>query len=433
MSSLLEFSPAQLQSLHEATARINIWVGAVRAGKTYISLWAFLDFVSHGPPGEYALITRTFDAYTRNILPLLIQIIGPGCRWFAGKRQMMLFGKTVHVIGCDDESAERKIRGPTFMGAYVDEMTIIPRSAFLMLVSRCTMHDAKIFATTNPDSPYHWAKVDYLDNNPDVKSWQFTLEDNPRLTSDEKAYLKRQYKGMWYERFILGRWVQAQGAIYDMYEEDLHCVDYVGHSAKQYIVGCDYGTTNACAFTLVGINPDRYPNMWVEHEYYYDSKIHQRQKTDAEYADDLAQFLEGRPVTAIYVDPSAASFKAELFKRGIDNVIDAENDVIDGIRFVAKLLCQGTLKICRHCRHLRREIQSYVWDERAARKGVERPVKENDHALDSLRYALYSHFGKCDARSLSGDELDRLYRETRGQGPQLPGPFQDPLPGLGPF
>jgi PBSX family phage terminase large subunit len=377
MSSL---SDKQLFSLHDSDARINIWEGAVRSGKTYVSLWRWIKELSFGPRGEYCIITRTYDSFKRNLLPQLTNMIGSDVKYYSGKREMVIFNKTIHIVGADDERSEAKIRGPTFSGAYVDEATIIPESVFRMLISRCAMKGAKIFVTTNPDSPYHWLKKDFLTDNPDVKSWKFTLDDNPELTEDERDYLKRQYKGIWFQRFIEGRWVQAEGAIYDFFDTSLHTIDFPPGQAEFYIVGVDYGTTNPCSFVLIGINRSKYPNIWVEDVYYWNSKIKQRQKTDSEYADDLKKFIEGRVIKAIYIDPSAASFKLELNKCGVQNLYDAENEVLDGIRMVSKFLSNGTMKICRKCEPLIREIQGYVWDAKSAKTGIDKPSKEMDHA-----------------------------------------------------
>lgn len=421
------FSNKQIQSYKESDARINIWEGAVRSGKTFISLWRFVKELMKGPEGEYALICKTYDAFKRNTLPQLIFMIGEtDARHYSGKRELHLYGKTVHIIGADDERAESKIRGPTFAGAYVDEATIIPESVFKMLISRCAMGGAKIFATTNPDSPYHWLKKDYLDGNPDVKSWQFTLDDNPQLTEDEKSYLRRQYRGLWYQRFIEGKWVQAEGAIYDFFNPKYHVIDFAGNNAQYYIVGVDYGTTNPCAFTLVGFNTNKHPNIWVEDEYYFDSKVHQRQKTDSEYAADLKKFIQDRPIKAIYVDPSAASFKVECQRQGIANIYEAENEVIDGIRKVGDLLNNGTLKICRKCDNLIKEFQSYVWDAKSIMTGVDKPKKENDHALDSLRYAIFTHLFSKPMQSMGASELERIKAEVYGSGDTLPEFFKDP-------
>jgi PBSX family phage terminase large subunit len=236
------FSDKQIDSIAHSNAKINIWEGAVRSGKTYASLYRYLEAVSEGPLGDYAFITRTYDSFKRNLLPQISRIIGADAKHYSGKRELKIWGKTIHVVGADDDRAESKIRGSTFNSAYVDEISIIPQAVFRMLISRCAMGGSKIFGTTNPDSPYHWLKQDFLTDNPDVRSWAFTLEDNPQLTQDEKDYLRRQYKGVWYKRFIEGLWVQAEGAIYDFFDTNLHVIPNPPGLAEYYLVGVDYGT-----------------------------------------------------------------------------------------------------------------------------------------------------------------------------------------------
>lgn len=417
-------SPKQTDFYYDSDARINILQGAVRSGKTYISLWRWLKELTYGPSGEYVMLSRTYDAFKRNILPQLTRIVGSDAQYYSGKREMNLWGKQIFIVGADDERAEAKIRGATFSGAYVDEASIIPESVFKMLISRCSMGGARIFATTNPDSPFHWLYRDYLQDNPDVKSWHFTLEDNPELSKDEREYLRRQYKGLWFQRFIEGRWVQAEGAIYDTFDDGMHCIDFSPPTAQYYIAGVDYGTTNACSFVCIGINMNRYPNIWVDSEYYYDSKVHQRQKSDAEYAEDLKKFMNGRHFKAIYIDPSAASFKQELSRQGIYGLLDANNEVIDGIRFVNKLLNNGQLKVSRSCRHLIEEMKGYVWDTKAAMRGVEKPLKERDHAVDAMRYALFTHLFNKSNSSIRPEDIDRWERESMDSGPDLPAMFR---------
>jgi PBSX family phage terminase large subunit len=425
MNSLSE---KQRLSLNDSNARINIWEGAVRSGKTYISLWRWIKELSYGPSGEYAMIARTYDTFKRNLLPLLTKMIGADAKYYAGRREMNVFGKTIHVIGADDATADAKIRGATFSGAYVDELTMIPEAVIKMLISRCAMGGARIFGTTNPDSPWHWLKKDYLTDNPDVKSWQFTLEDNPQLTKDEKDYLYRQYKGIWYKRFIQGLWVQAEGAIYDFFDPTLHVISGPPGNAESVILGVDYGTTNPCSFVSLSINTSKYPNYWVDSVYYYDSKAMQRQKTDSEYAADLIKFIEGKPIRAIYIDPSAASFKLELSRHGVQNLYDAENEVIDGIRMVSKFFNNGTLKICKNCEVLIKEIQGYVWDPHCEKTGKEQPKKASDHSVDALRYAIFSHFFGKECSRMSAADLDKMYFETQGSSYIVPKPFREPDP-----
>ena len=418
------FSLKQLQSIQESNAKINVWEGAVSSGKTYSSLWRWYEECRSGPQGPFCMLSKTYDTFKRNIMPELYKILGSHVVYSSGKRELYIKNRLVHIIGCSDERAEQKIRGQTSAGAYLDEATLLPESAVKMLQSRLRVPGAKLFATTNPDSPFHWFKRDFLEGNPDVKHWKFLMDDNPFLAQDYKDYLKRQYQGLWYKRYIEGQWVQAEGAIYDFFDSKVHVIDHPQSIAESYICGVDYGTSNPCAFVLIGVNRKRYPNMWVEAEYYWDSRKQQRQKTDAEYADDLYEFIANKPVQAIYIDPSAVSFRVELQRKGHLNVLEAKNEVVDGIRLVSTYLNAGTVKICRSCPNLIKEMQSYVWDSKSEKNGIDKPLKENDHALDALRYALYTHFFAKEGLGMTPEDLDRNFREAMGQN-EHPRPFND--------
>jgi PBSX family phage terminase large subunit len=289
-----------------------------------------------------------------------------------------------------------------------------------MLLSRLSVPNAKLFGATNPDSPFHWLKVNYIDRKDelDLKTWDFTLEDNPSLTELFKSNLKKEYRGVWYKRYIEGEWCLAEGVIYDFFDEKLHVIDFPPGQATEYIVGVDYGTAHPCVFTLLGYNPEHYPNMWIEKEYYYNSEDHNRQKTDSEYADDLKGFISNHVIKQIFIDPAAASFKLECQRQGIRNIYDANNDVLDGIRFVSSLFINGTLKICSQCANLRKEIQSYRWDDKSKMTGVDKPLKRNDDCCDSMRYAIFSRFGLniSPESRMTVSRLDRLRFEAEREG-----------------
>lgn len=423
----MKLSEKQHRSILEADARLNIWEGAVRSGKSFAALWRFLDFVRRGPSGPLVIVGRTSHSIARNIIEPMRDILGSFVRYFIGKQEVEIFGRKIYAVSANDARAEGKIRGSTFAGAYVDEITLIPETFIKMLLSRLSIENAKFFGTTNPDSPYHWFKRDFLDraHELNLRYWSFKLEDNPSLGKEFVKQIKSEYSGLWFQRFIEGRWVQAEGAVYDFFDLNIHCIDFPTHPATFYIGGVDYGTTNPFACVLVGVNFDYYPNMWVEDEYYFDSKAAQRQKTDCEYADDLVNFLKNRHIKALYVDPSAASFKIELGKRNLDNIYDAKNEVNDGIRLVAQYLTQGSLKITKKCKHLIGEFQSYVWDPKSVKLGIDKPLKENDHILDSLRYCLFTHFFSSDGDSLTPRQIESYYAESRGHQKNIPRFFQD--------
>lgn len=372
----------------------------------------FIEFCLDGPEGDFVIIGKSLGAIKRNVITILKDLLGDCFQAYLGKSEAQLFDRKIHLIGANDERAEHKIRGSTFSGAYVDEVSIIPLSVFQMLKSRVSKANGKIFGTTNPDSPFHWFKKDFLDRSHelDVKYWEFSLEDNPSLDKTFIENIKKEYQGLWYQRFIEGKWVLAEGAVYDFFDESIHVINHPPGPALYYIVGIDYGTTNPCVFSLIGYNPSFYPNMWLEKEYYYDSKVKNRQKTDSEYVDDLVKFKEGYYVKNVYVDPSAASFKAEMRKAGVEGIKDAVNDVLDGIRFQSQLLSNGTYKICSVCANAIKEYSTYLWDPKSSQKGVDEPLKQNDHSMDSQRYALFTHFFKSMNSKMSEEEADNMQR-----------------------
>ena len=360
------------------------------------------------PQGNLVIIGRTNDTIKRNIIDELYNFPQLKAYYYPGKRELHMEGRLIYCIGANDERSESKIRGPTFSGAYVDEATLIPESFFKMLTSRLSRDGSQLLATTNPDSPFHWLKRDYIDRADElsIKVFNFVMQDNPSLSSQYIDDLKKEYRGLWYRRFINGEWCLAEGSVYDFFDESIHVIDTPPTYGKYYIVGVDYGTTNPCAFILLGFNDDVPHKIWVEKEYYFDSRKEGFQKTDAEYANDFLDFISDYPVKVVYIDPSAASFKLELRRKRPSLVIkDANNDVGNGIRVVSMRLATGDLKVLRGCRNLIKEFQSYVWDAKKCQRGVDEPMKANDHGLDALRYGVFTHWGeRRDLQELSSEQ-----------------------------
>lgn len=374
---------------HDQLKRINILEGSVRSGKTWISLvlWAF--WVATMPDdGAYLMVAKTLTSLKRNCLDLLQSLVGEKHFIYnISTKEGRLFGRLIYLEGVNDARAEGKIRGMTLTGAYCDELTLFTEDFFSMLLSRLSDPGAKLIGTTNPDNPMHWLKAKYIDRKDklDMLTMQFLIDDNTMLDSAYVASLKKEYTGVFYDRFILGKWVIADGVIYDMWKDGYYYdelppdLEYAG----QYIT-IDYGTTNPTAMYYVIDDSTR---LWVEDEYYHSSQDQRYQKTDKEYADDLEAFIGDRPINAIILDPSAASFRAELASRGAITV-NADNDVLDGIRLMASVISLGYLRVNRKCTRFAQEIVAYSWDSKAAERGEEKPIKQADHAMDSVRYLI---------------------------------------------
>ncbi len=391
----LTLSNKQKEFIRNSTAKINIAHGSVRSGKTYSTLLRFAELVIDCPDNKIIMIGNSFGAIKENAVKLLTDELFKGyCVWKPGKQCLIFGDKEIRVIGAHDEGSVRAIQGNTHSLAYVDELTTIPYNFVDMLTTRLSHDWSKLIATCNPNSPVHPVKEKLIDNTDPLYSYSlhFNVNDNPGISERAKNDLRTQYSGLFYRRYILGEWVAAEGAIYSDFSRDSHVLDRPPHYAQNYFVGVDYGVHNPFAAVLIGHNNDYTPHLWVEKELYWDSKKTYRQKTNSELADDLERFIDGYNVRGVYLDPSAESFEVECKRRRM-RVIQAKNDVYPGITFVANLISNHELKVVKDCPNTIGEIESYVWDSKKAEKGVEEPVKKMDHAIDALRYALFTVFG----------------------------------------
>lgn len=224
----------------------------------------------------------------------------------------------------------------------------------------------------------------------------FTMADNLALDPAVRARYETMYTGVFYQRYILGLWVAAEGRIYDCFDPAKHLASVLPELAGDCYVSCDYGTQNATVFLLW--QRERGTERWVcRREYYYSGREQKRQKTDKEFCADLGAWLGDDRPRAVVVDPSAASFIAELRQAGYP-VQQADNEVLDGIRNVSTRLQAETLLFSASCVHTAEEFQAYVWDEKAAERGEDKPVKVNDHCMDAVRYFVTTILGRQAVR-----------------------------------
>lgn len=409
LSGVPRLSAKQLDAVRGSQGRVNLYHGSIRSGKTIGSLLRWLMFVAAtlGKSGDLVMFGRTRDSVWRNCIgplqdPNLFGSIAAQVKGNYGAPTVSILGRRVYVIGAHDVQAELVLRGLTVLGAYGDEVTTVPEGFFRQMLGRMSNPSgvrSKLFGTTNPDSPGHWLKrlLDDRAKDPEWRTWHFVLDDNPTLDHGEglayKQQIQREYTGLWHRRFILGEWVQAEGAVYDSWTDDL-LVSPADLPAMERVlsIGVDYGTTNATAGLVVGLAQQR---LWLLDEWAPKSAAG-RSLTDAEQSLDLRRWLPNRPVDAwrrpewIHVDPAAASFRLQLFNDGLSNTVPAWNDVLPGIRTVASLMATDRLRVSTACIHFRTEVVGYSWDPKATERGEDAPLKVNDHFCDSARYAIMS-------------------------------------------
>ncbi len=380
---------------HE-NARIMLADGAIRSGKTVAMIVSFLTWsLSTFRDKDFIIAGVTGGALRRNVLAPMFRILetlGIPCDWKRTEAKLLIGSNSYHLFGADKDNAQDKLQGMTAAGAFADEAALIPRSFIDQMIGRCSVEGSRIFMNCNPNGAYHYLKTDFIDRADEIGLYRlhFTMDDNLTLSPEIRESYARSFSGVFYRQYILGEWVSAEGAIYPMWNDEANTYpedDPDMYAGMRRYVAVDYGTVNPCVFLDVR---DDGTTFYVAREYCWDSAARRRQKTDAEYADDLLRFLDGDLNVQVIVDPSAASFKAELRNRRF-RVLDAKNDVREGIATTAVLIANRRLLAARgQCPTLLREIHDYMWDSKAALRGEERPVKEHDHAMDALRYLCHT-------------------------------------------
>lgn len=372
--------------------------GAIRSGKTLcmslsFAVWAMQTFEGQ----SFAMCGKTVGSFRRNVLFWLkIMLQGRGYQVEDRRSENLVIisrddvENYFYVFGGKDERSQDLIQGITLAGVFLDEVALMPESFVNQATGRCSVDGSKLWFNCNPEYPSHWFKTDWIDKADEkgLLYLHFVMDDNLSLSEKIKERYRRMYTGVWYDRFILGLWVLAQGLIYPNYQEAIAEPPEPDENdpetiPSQYGLSIDYGTQNAFAALLWA----KYGNVWYAvKEYYYSGRDTGQQKTDSEYGDDLDNFvkgiMEGQTIETV-IDPSAASFIALLRKKRRYRVHPADNAVLDGIRETATAMHDGRIKISPALVYLKREIEGYIWDEKA---NDDRPVKVNDHAMDAMRY-----------------------------------------------
>lgn len=364
--------------------------GAVRSGKTFCMvlsfiIWSFYAFAD----SDFALCGKTIRSLRRNmvtpVIPLL-KSLGFVCE---EKLSQNILTVTYHgvknrfyLFGGKDESSASLIQGMTLSGVMFDEVALMPRSFVEQAMARCSVMGSKFWFNCNPEYPEHWFNVEWIKKAEEKNALylHFTMDDNPSLSEKVKRRYENLYSGVFYERFVKGRWIAVYGAVYPfMANDEMYC-DVPKGKFTDFAISCDYGTVNPASFGLWG----KLDGVWYRiDEYYFNSRTEGFQKTDEEHYKALCNLAGDKKISQVVVDPSAASFIEVIRRHGKFSVIPAQNNVVNGIRRVSQALKDGSVRVCRNCVAAKREFSLYRWD---SKKQDDVPVKENDHAMDDLRY-----------------------------------------------
>lgn len=301
---------------------------------------------------------------------------------------------TFEIFGGKDEASAALIQGRTLAGVFLDEVVLMPRSFVEQALTRCSVEGSRLWFSCNPGNPSHWFYEEWIlgAEKHRAKYIHFAMQDNPSLSDEIIKRYERDFSGVFYQRYVLGEWVAAEGLVYPMFDEDKHVTDEtpwlddngnVKRGAEFYI-SCDYGITNPFSAHLWAIYQNK---AYCFREYYFASKEKKQQRTDEEHYKAVERLARDYPIEDIIIDPSATSFKETVRRHGRFNVINANNDVLNGISTVSTLLNAELIQFAPECKNLIDEFAMYSWDADSPEDEV---IKENDHAMDDMRYFCYT-------------------------------------------
>lgn len=362
--------------------------GAVRSGKTVFMSSAFVIWaMEYYDRTNFAICGKTVQSAERNVLkPLQENESLPYKMSYKVSTKVLTVRcgskeNYFYIFGGKDESSYMLIQGITLAGVLFDEVALMPRSFVEQALSRAiSFEHPKYWFNCNPESPNHYFYKEWLENQKEgTTHLHFLLEDNPILSEQMIERTKAMYSGVFYDRYIRGLWVIAEGIIYPMFGKD-STVPTVERKYTRYVISMDYGIQNPTAMLLWGFCD----GVWYQvNEFYHSGRETNQQKTDQDYYDDLERLAGDRYIDCLIIDPSATSFIALVKQKRRFKVRQAKNDVIDGIQKTASAIQQGKIKVNDCCKNTIKEYGLYSWDQKA---DEDRPIKDNDHAMDATRY-----------------------------------------------
>lgn len=395
------FSPMQEEYFRNATHRWNVKSGATRSGKTYMDYYLIPKRIRAvaGKPGLVVLLGNTKGTLQRNIIdPLQLiwgeRLVSP----IRSDNTAVLFGEKCYCLGADKINQVDRLRGSSIKYCYGDEVVTWHEDVFSMLKSRLDREYSIFDGTCNPEGADHWFK-EFLGSDADIYCQNYTIYDNPFNPPEFVRNLEKEYDGtVYFDRYIKGLWVNAEGLVYPMWNGQLVLEDYTPSGWGEWYISGDYGTVNPCSLGLWWVNDDMAVRV---DEYYFDSRKRNWSKTDEEHYEALEELAGDRDITYVIVDPSAASFIETIRRYGRFAVKRADNNVLDGIRRTATLMNRKKIYVTERCTGFLSEIRKYSWNPKAKQDEV---LKENDHAMDDTRYLVNTILRKTLLRDTGGDK-----------------------------
>lgn len=409
-NTLTELTKKQIEVLNSPKSRLNLYEGAVRTGKTVLSLLEWNLFVPTAPDGaELFMVGRTITTLEQNCLGVL-QRLEPSFSYSIAKQEATLHGKLIRLKGADNKQSESKIRGSTAYGFYLDELTELDYKFFKQSQARCSVKGARIYATTNPDSASHWVRQEIILNTEINRSvFSFTIDDNEFLDPVYVEEIKKEYTGVYYDRNILGLWVNAEGVIYPDFANNTKKFLKKSIDKKDIyvvLVGIDYGASKSSStYRAVAILHDlsvvvieemsfggkKEPNFKLsprifceKFHAFYDLVVGKYGRIDHTFADWGALGMVLTNGLIEYCDEHNLDANIENCKKG---------EIIDRIKLIGLLMGTGRFFMLEHCTVTIEAFVHAIWEE--GKKDVRLDDGSVDvDSQDAVEYAFFPFRGE---------------------------------------
>ena len=392
-------------AINDPATSVILIPGPVQSGKTMSAIYFFLAWCAQNWAGhDFALAARSQKQFEA-VLGKYARAFGAqtGLGWTRRESHYDMasaFGREpnhFYVALGSDARSEAKVRGWSLAGALLDEVTLMPATFVDTILDRCSMPGATAVMCCNPAGPKHSVKRKFLDTPDAAAHIGFELSDNPTLSESYINGLLRRYTGAMRERMVYGRWAASLGLIYPNLEKAIGDAPPLSEAWRVDLAAdhADAAVTHALLMASYPGEADTSGRLgrpgarWVVGEWRYDGR-ERGQLTETEQAVRIRRDLvAGVSLGRVLADPSARGFRRALSKALGVPALAANNEVLAGLQKTRELIDDGLLKIDRSCKHLIHEMYNYHWDERAGLLGTDRPVKEDDHGCDALRYDVW--------------------------------------------
>ena len=386
---------------------LTVYEGAVRSAKTFTSLLQWYKYVLMSPEKTFLMSGNTLGSISRNCLYGdfgFIAITGNKAKPKTdtdGSKHLQLKDKRIYYCGADNKASFKKIRGLTIGGWYADEINLHDRDFIETALARSfASTDRQNIWTLNPDRPGHFIYTDYIDKYRDAQIpgynyFHFTMEDNPAITPERLNEIRAQYTGVFYQRYVLGLRVAAEGACYPSFT-DANIIDKLPEERILFsVLGSDIGgNKSATAFALVGyyLKDKKMHAVLIDEIYDIENKntdtILSKWRTFASNVKNKYNCYD------CYTDSAEQLILKSMRDAGIMNVHNSlKKPVIDRIRFLDMAFANKRFYVMKHCTKTIDAIRSAVYDSKSQEEKRLDDGTTNIDSLDAMEYALEKHMG----------------------------------------